>query len=51
MTRLLASLLHTPSAPRAEPVPSCDELERMFRRVFGEFAAERPGTARLGQRR
>ena len=28
----------SPLPRRAEPIPSCDELERLFRRVFGDFA-------------
>ena len=51
MTRLLASFWNVEPAGRGEPVPSCDELERKFARLFGEFPAGRPVPARLSPRR
>ena len=51
MTRLLASFWNVEPAGRGETVPSCDELERKFARLFGEFQAERPAPARHTPRR
>lgn len=51
MTRLLASFWNVEPVGRGEPVPTCDELERKFARLFGELQPERPAPSRLSPRR